>query len=147
MPDPLPVLSRLFAGPFPALEERLIVRYFGRAGRDPSLEHVLLVPSNELREHLLKRLASVPGVASVFAGASMMTLYDFAVRLLKHRGIFPAELPPARMAVATLAAVRETYASGAGISGGSPRRPASSPPSPAPFPTSRRGVWGTRISR
>ena len=118
MPDPLPTISRLYAGPFPALEERLIGRYFGRAGRDPSLEHVLLVPSNELREHLLKRLASVPGVASVFAGASVMTLYDFAVRLLKHRGIFPAELPPARMAAAALAAVRETYASGGGDFGG-----------------------------
>ncbi|HEX7519325.1 MAG TPA: hypothetical protein VF325_03505, partial [Candidatus Deferrimicrobium sp.] len=118
MPDRLPTISRLYAGPFPALEERLIGRYFGRAGRDPSLEHVLLVPSNELREHLLKRLAAVPGVASVFAGASMMTLYDFAVRLLKHRGIFPTELPPARMAAAILAAVRETYASGAGDFGG-----------------------------
>jgi len=114
----LPVLSRLYAGPFPALEERLIRRYFGRAGRDPSLEHVLLVPSNELREHLLKRLAAVPGVASAFAGASAMTLYDFAVRLLKHRGIFPTELPPARMAAAILAAVRETYASGSGDFGG-----------------------------
>ncbi len=114
MPDRLPAISRLYAGPFPALEERLIGRYFGRAGRDPSLEHVLLVPSNELREHLLKRLASDPGVASVFAGASVMTLYDFAVRLLKHRGIFPAELPPARTAAAILAAVRETYALGGG---------------------------------
>ncbi|MCR4309166.1 MAG: PD-(D/E)XK nuclease family protein [Deltaproteobacteria bacterium] len=118
MPDRLPAISRLYAGPFPALEERLIGRYFGHAGRDPSLEHVLLVPSNELREHLLKRLASVPGLASVFAGASVMTLYDFAVRLLKHRGIFPAELPPARMAAAILAAVRETYASGGGDFGG-----------------------------
>ncbi|MGA8753394.1 hypothetical protein, partial [Candidatus Deferrimicrobium sp.] len=114
MQDRLPVLSRLYAGPFPALEERMIGRYFGGAGRDPELEHVLLVPSNELREHLLKRLASAPGVASAFAGASAMTLYDFAVRLLKHRGIFPAELPPARMAAAILAAVRETYASGGG---------------------------------
>ncbi|MGB7631597.1 MAG: hypothetical protein WBM29_11045, partial [Candidatus Deferrimicrobium sp.] len=114
MPDRLPALSRLYAGPFPALEERLIGQYFGRAGRDPELEHVLLVPSNELREHLLKRLASVPGLPSAFAGASVMTLYDFAVRLLKHRGIFPAELPPARMAAAILAAVRETYASGEG---------------------------------
>ena len=118
MQDRLPDISRLYAGPFPALEERLIGRYFGRAGRDPGREHVLLVPSNELREHLLKRLAAVPGVASAFAGASVMTLYDFAVRLLKHRGIFPSELPPARMAAAILAAVRETYASGAGDFGG-----------------------------
>ena len=115
---PSPAISRLYAGPFPALEERMIGQYFGRAGRDPEREHVLLVPSNELREHLLKRLASVPGVPSVFAGASVMTLYDFAVRLLKHRGIFPAELPPARMAAAILAAVRETYASGGGDFGG-----------------------------
>jgi len=118
MPDRLPAISRLYAGPFPALEERLIGQYFGRAGRDPAREHVLLVPSNELREHLLKRLASAPGVPSVFAGASVMTLYDFAVRLLKHRGIFPSELPPARMAAAILAAVRETYASGVGDFGG-----------------------------
>jgi len=109
MPDRLPDISRLYAGPFPALEERLMGRYFARAGRDPGLEHVLLIPSNELREHLLKRLASIPGTPSVFAGASVMTLYDFAVRLLKHRGVFPAELPPARMAAAILAAVRETY--------------------------------------
>lgn len=114
MQDRIPAVSRLYAGPFSALEERLIGRYFGRAGRDPGREHVLLVPSNELREHLLKRLAAVPGAASVFAGASVMTLYDFAVRLLKHRGIFPTELPPARMAAAILAAVRETYASGGG---------------------------------
>ncbi len=118
MQDRLHAISRLYAGPFPALEERLIGRYFGRAGRDPEQEHVLLVSSNELREHLLKRLASVPGVPSVFAGASVMTLYDFAVRLLKHRGSFPAELPPARMAAAILAAVRETYASGGGDFGG-----------------------------
>lgn len=116
--SPVPVISRLYAGPFPALEERLIGRYFGRAGRDPEREDVLLVPSNELREHLLKRLASVPGAPSAFAGASVMTLYDFAVRLLKHRGIFPAELPPAGMAAAILAAVRETYASGGGDFGG-----------------------------
>ncbi len=118
MPDLSPTISRLYAGPFPALEERLIGRYFGRAGRDPSLEHVLLVSSNELREHLLKRLALVPDAPSVFAGASVMTLYDFAVRLLKHRGSFPVELPPARMAAAVFAAVRETYASGVGDFGG-----------------------------
>ena len=118
MQDRLPAISRLYAGPFPALEERLIGRYFGRAGHDPGREDVLLVPSNELREHLLKRLAAAPGVPSVFAGASVMTLYDFAVRLLKHRGIFPTELPPARMAAAILAAVRETYASGSGDFGG-----------------------------
>ena len=118
MPDRLPGISRLYAGPFPALEERLIGHYFTRAGRDPEREHVLLVPSNELREHLLKRLASAQGAASAFAGASIMTLYDFAVRLLKHRGIFPAELPPARTAAAILSAVRETYAAGAGDFGG-----------------------------
>ncbi|HWS15578.1 MAG TPA: hypothetical protein VN450_05225, partial [Candidatus Methylomirabilis sp.] len=115
---PSPAISRLFAGPFPALEERVIWNYFGRAGLDPEREHVLLVPSNELREHLLKRLASSPGGARAFAGASVMTLYDFALRLLKHRSIFPAELPPARMAAAVLAAVRETYASGSGDFGG-----------------------------
>lgn len=114
MPEPVPSISRLYAGPFPALEERLLRRYFGSAGRDPEREHILLVPSNELREHLLKRLASGPGVVSVFAGASVMTLYDFAVRLLKHRGIFPGELPPAGMAAAIFTAVRETYASGGG---------------------------------
>ena len=118
MQDPIPAISRLYAGPFPALEERLVGHYFGRAGRDPSLEHVLLVPSNELREHLLKRLASARDVDSDFAGASIMTLYDFVVRLLKHRGIFPAELPPARMAAAILAAVRETYIASAGDFGG-----------------------------
>jgi hypothetical protein len=114
MPDPLPTISRLYAGPFPALEDRLIGRTFGRAGRHPSLEHVLLVPSNELREHLLKRLASAPGGTRAFAGVSLMTLYDFALRLLKHRGIFPVELPPARMAAAIVAAVRESYASEGG---------------------------------
>jgi len=114
MPDPLPTISRLYAGPFPALEDRLIGRFFGRAGRNPSLEHVLLVPSNELREHLLKRLASAPGGTRAFAGVSLMTLYDFAIRLLKHRGIFPVELPPPRMAAAIAAAVRESYASADG---------------------------------
>ena len=107
-------ISRLYAGPFPALEARLIERYFDAAGRDPDREHVLLVPSNELREHLLKRLASVPGARSSFAGASLVTLYDFVLRLLKQRGIFPKELPPARMSAATLAAVRETYVRGGG---------------------------------
>jgi len=115
---PSPDISRLYAGPFLALEERLVRDYFGSIGRDPSLEHVLLVPSNELREHLFKRFASGPGGDSSFAGASVMTLYDFARRLLKHRSIFPAELPPARMAAAILAAVRETYASGVGDFGG-----------------------------
>ena len=115
---PAAPVSRLYAGPFPAIEGRLIERFFGRAGRDPDREHVLLVPSNELREHILKRLASVPGDTSAFAGVSLMTLYDFAVRLLKHRGIFPAGLPPAQTAAAILAAVRETYAPGGGDFGG-----------------------------
>ena len=43
-----------------------------------------------------------------------MTLVDFADRLLKHRGIFPGELPPARMAVAIAAASRDAYAVGEG---------------------------------
>jgi len=107
-----PPLSRLYAGPFPALEERLIAAFFGRAGREPGREHVLLVPSNELREHLLKRVAASGDGA--FAGVSVMTLYDFALRLLSHRGIFPGELPPARTAAAVLAAVREAYAAGQG---------------------------------
>src|SRR3972149_6310782 len=128
MPDPSPTISHLYAGPFPALEERAIVKYFGRAGRDPSLEHVLLVPSNELREHLLKRLASGTDGDRAFAGASVMTLYDFALRLLKHRSISPAELPPARMAAAVLAAVRETYASGIGGFGGVSATPGFTPP-------------------
>src|SRR3990172_288940 len=112
MPDPSPTISRLYAGPFPALEERAIVKYFGRAGRDPSLEHVLLVPSNELREHLLKRLASGTDGDRAFAGASVMTLYDFALRLLKHRSIFPAELPPPPRAPARPSSVRGKDASG-----------------------------------
>jgi RecB family exonuclease len=105
-------LSRLYAGPFPALEERLLAGFPGRAGRTPGGEHVLLVPSNELSEHLLKRLAAAGDGA--FAGASAMTLYDFALRLLSHRGKFPSELPPVRMAAAVLAAAREVYASGQG---------------------------------
>jgi hypothetical protein len=120
MPDASPSpLSRLFAGPFPALEERLVSTFFARAGREPGREHVLLVPSNELREHLLSRVAASGDGAR--AGVSAMTLYDFALRLLKHRGIFPAELPPARMAVAVGAAAREAYAAAdgdfAGIAG------------------------------
>ena len=107
-----PSLSRLYAGPFPALEDRLLAGFPGRAGRDPGREHVLLVPSNELREHLLKRLAAAGDGA--LAGASAMTLYDFALRLLSHRGMFPSVLPPARMAAAVLAAAREAYASGPG---------------------------------
>src|SRR3970040_194636 len=112
MPDPSPTISRLYSGPFPALEERQLVKYVGCAGRDRTLEHVLLVPSNDLREHLLKRLASGTDGDRAFAGASVMTLYDFALRLLKHREIFPAALHPARMAAADLAAVPETDVSG-----------------------------------
>ena len=113
MPDASPSpLSRLFAGPFPALEERLVSTFFARAGRDPGREHVLLVPSNELREHLISRVAASGDGAR--AGVSAMTLYDFALRLLSHRGIFPAELPPARMAAAVLSAAREVYAAGPG---------------------------------
>ena len=107
-----PSVSRLYAGPFPALEDRVIAAFFGRAGRDSGREHVLLVPSNELREHLLKRVAASGDGA--LAGVSVMTLYDFALRLLAHRGIFPAELPPARMAAAVLATAREAYAAGRG---------------------------------
>jgi len=113
MSDPSPpFLARLFAGPFPALEERLLGAFPALAGRDPGKEHVLLVPSNELREHLLKRFAAA-GDGSL-AGASAMTLYDLALRLLKHRGMFPGELPPTRMAVAVVAAAREAYAAGEG---------------------------------
>ncbi|GAB4373654.1 MAG: hypothetical protein Kow00128_23340 [Deltaproteobacteria bacterium] len=112
MPEPHPVLSRLVAGPFPALEEELLARIAGKAGRDPARERILLVPSNELREHLLRRLAARwEGSA---AGFSIRTLYDFALRLLKHRGLFVEELPPARYAAALSAAVRETYAGGSG---------------------------------
>jgi hypothetical protein len=105
-------ISRLFAGPFPALEERLLSRLPESFGRARGREDVLLVPSNELREHLLRRLAARgEGVA---AGSSIVTLYDFVVRLLKHRGIFPRELPPAQASAAMLAAVREVYATGKG---------------------------------
>src|SRR3990170_1192382 len=105
-------ISRLFAGPFPALEERLLSRLPESFGRARGREDVLLVPSNELREHLLRRLAARgEGVA---AGSSVVTLYDFVVRLLKHRGIFPRELPPAQASAAMLAAVREVYGTGKG---------------------------------
>jgi hypothetical protein len=105
-------ISRLFAGPFPALEERLLSRLPESFGRVRGREDVLLVPSNELREHLLRRLAA-RGEGSA-AGASILTLYDFAVRLLKHRGVFPRELPAAQASAAMLAAVREVYATGEG---------------------------------
>jgi len=112
MPEPKPVLSRLRAGPFPALEEELLSRIIGEFGRDPDREQVLLVPSNELREHLLRRLAFRWEGST--AGFSILTLYDFALRLLKHRGFFPEELPPARHAAALSAAVREIYAERSG---------------------------------
>ncbi len=105
-------LSRLYAGPFLALERALLSRLSLSSWGGQGWERVLLVPSNELREHLLKRLALRGDRAC--AGASAMTLYDFAHRLLKHRGVFPRELPPARMAAALTAAVRETYAAGKG---------------------------------
>ncbi len=105
-------ISRLLAGPFPALEERLLTRIPEAFGRVRGREDVVLVPSNELREHLLRRLAGRwEGSA---AGASIMTLYDFAVRLLKHRGVFPRELPPAQASAVMLAVVREVYGSGEG---------------------------------
>jgi RecB family exonuclease len=104
--------SRLFAGPFPALERALLSRLADPAWGGPGWERVLLVPSNELREHLLKRVASAREGSA--AGASAMTLYDFAVRLLSHRGVFPGELPPVRLAAAVLGGVREAYAAGEG---------------------------------
>ncbi len=112
MEEPKIGISRLFAGSFPALEEKLLSRLREGFGRAPGREDVLLVPSNDLREHLLRRLAAAwEGSA---AGASIMTLYDFAVRLLKHRGVFLRELPSAQASAAMLAAVREVYASGEG---------------------------------
>lgn len=112
MTDPAPPVSRLFAGPFPAIEEKLLSRLPERLARNKGWEQVLLVPSNELREHLLRRLASRwKGVA---VGASVLTLYDFTLRLLKARGIFPRELPPALMSAALSAAVLEVYAGGEG---------------------------------
>jgi hypothetical protein len=119
MTDPDIPVSRLFAGTFPAIEEKLLSLLPGRLSRTGGWEQVLLVPSNELREHLLRRLAARwEGVA---AGISLLTLYDFTLRLLKHRGIFPRELPPAMLSAALFAAVREAYEDGkgdfAGISG------------------------------
>ena len=112
MTDPAHPVSRLFAGPFPAIEEKLLSRLPDKLVRDGGWEQVLLVPSNELREHLLRRLAARwNGVA---VGASVQTLYDFALRLLKHRGAFPRELPPALMSAALSEAVREVYAGGGG---------------------------------
>ncbi|MGE5247453.1 MAG: PD-(D/E)XK nuclease family protein, partial [Verrucomicrobiota bacterium] len=105
-------LSRLFAGPFPALERVLLRRLADPAWGGPDWERVLLVPSNELREHLLKRLASVREGAA--AGASAMTLYDFALRLLSHRQMFPEALPPVRMAAAVLGGAGDAYAAGRG---------------------------------
>ncbi|HZD55033.1 MAG TPA: PD-(D/E)XK nuclease family protein, partial [Candidatus Aquicultoraceae bacterium] len=105
-------VSRLFAGPFPALEERLVSRVRRRFGRSPSREDVLLVPSNELREHLLRRLAA--GWEGDAAGFRILTLYDFAVRLMKHRGIVRRELPPAQASAIVHAAVRDVYAGGGG---------------------------------
>ncbi|MEW6719804.1 MAG: PD-(D/E)XK nuclease family protein [Thermodesulfobacteriota bacterium] len=107
-----PPLSRLFAGPYSALERVLLSRLADPAWGGPGWERVLLVPSNDLREHLMKRLASVREGAA--AGASAMTLYDFALRLLAHRGMFPRELPPARMSAAVTAGALEAYASGEG---------------------------------
>ncbi|MBE0602572.1 MAG: hypothetical protein IH611_02950, partial [Deltaproteobacteria bacterium] len=104
MDSPRPPLSRLFAGPFPALERALLERLSDPAWGGPGWERVLLVPSNELREHLMKRLAAVRGKAA--AGASAMTLFDFALRLLSRRGVFPGELTPVRTAAAVLGGAR-----------------------------------------
>ncbi len=112
MTFPRSLLSRLFAGPFPALERALLLRLADPSWGGGGWERVLLVPSNELREHLLKRLASVREGAA--AGASAMTLYDFALRLLSHRGVYRGELPPVRMAAAVLGGSREAYADGEG---------------------------------
>jgi len=112
MTDPAHPVSRLFAGPFPAIEEKLLSRLPDKLVRAGGWEQVLLVPSNELREHLLRRLAARwEGVA---VGASIQTLFDFALRLLKHRGVFPRELPPALMSAALSEAVREVYTGGGG---------------------------------
>jgi hypothetical protein len=112
MANPAPDISRLFAGPFPALEDRLLSGLAAGAGRSPGRERVVLVPSNDLREHLLKRLAARADAAA--AGLSFLTLYDFALRLLKHQGAFPRPLPAARMTAVLSAAVNEVYAGGDG---------------------------------
>ncbi len=110
--DRAPQVSRLFAGPFPALEDRLLSALPEMFRRAPGEERVLLVPSNDLREHLLRRLAA--RWDGCVAGSSIMTLYDFALRLLKHRGLFPRELPPVRTAAALAGAAAEAYAGGQG---------------------------------
>lgn len=112
MTDPAFPVSRLFAGPFPAIEEKLLSRLPGMLVRNGGWEQVLIVPSNELREHLLRRLAC--GWKGVAVGASIQTLYDFTLRLLKARGVFPRELPPAMMSAALSAAVQDVYAGGEG---------------------------------
>ncbi|MCL1926495.1 MAG: PD-(D/E)XK nuclease family protein [Syntrophorhabdaceae bacterium] len=107
-----PPISRLFAGTFPALERELVSRLCDPAWGGPGWGRILLVPSNDLREHLMKRLASARERAA--AGASMMTLYDFALKILRHRGISPVELSPVRMASAVLGATMDVYAGGDG---------------------------------
>ncbi len=105
-------VSRLYAGSFPALEEKLLSSLPETFRRSRGEERVLLVPSNDLREHLLRRLAA--RWDGCIAGSSIMTLYDFALRLLKHRGSFPRELPPVQMAAALAGAAGEVYARGEG---------------------------------
>ncbi len=105
-------VSRLHAGAFPALEEQLLSTLPETFRRPRAEERVLLVPSNELREHLLRRLAARWN--GCIAGSSIMTLYDFTLRLLKHRGSFPRELPPVQMAAALAGAAGEVYARGEG---------------------------------
>jgi hypothetical protein len=137
MTDPAASDSRLFAGSFPAIEEKLLSRLPGKLARAGGWEQVLLVPSNELREHLLQRLASRwKGVA---VGASVQTLYDFALRLLKHRGVFPRELPPALTSAALSAAVRGVYAGGTGDFSAIAGTPGFLPAIARPWPTSKRG--------
>jgi|GEM_PF-981204 len=112
MPEELLSLSRLVAGPFPAIEEALLSRLPARFAAPPGREHILLVPSNDLREHLLRRLAARWTGAA--AGFSVLTLYDFAVRLLKHRGVPAPELSPAALHAALWAAVKDVYGGGRG---------------------------------